>query len=315
MHDHDHNHDLHLEDMQKEKKSFYSALIIGFFFLLLELIGGFLANSLALISDALHLFLDVGALFLGIFVIALYKRPPTLKKSYGYQRAEVLGALASGILLWILMIFLIYEGIQRLFQPEPVQGPIVFIIASIGVIANFLMMKLLHPGEKGSMNIKAAYLHVLGDLLGSIGVVISGLVIWLTGFYPIDPIVTFFMATLILYSSGKMILEGVHILMEGVPSKTDIKAIYKDLLQLSGVKEVHDLHVWSISSKIKALSVHLVSNVEETKLLKQAHHLLKEKYHIQHMTIQIEDPEHFEPQFCYDCHPNNKEIFNEEKKF
>ncbi|HSW72747.1 MAG TPA: cation diffusion facilitator family transporter [Chlamydiales bacterium] len=297
-----HAHDLHLEDMQKEKKSFYAAISIGIFFLLLELIGGFIANSLALISDALHLFLDVGALLLGIFVIALFKRPPTLKKSFGFQRAEVLGSLLSGILLWILMIFLVWEGIERLFQPEKVQGVVVLIIASIGVIANFIMMKLLHPGEKGSMNLRAAYLHILGDLLGSIGVVISGIIIWLTGFYPIDPIITFFMAALILYSSGKMIFEGVHILMEGVPTKINIKALYKDLLNLPGVKEVHDLHVWSLSTKQKSLSVHLVATFEETKLLKLAHHLIEEKYHIHHMTIQIEDPKHFESKYCFDCH-------------
>lgn len=307
-----HDHELHLEDIQKEKKAFYAAISIGIFFLLLELIGGLVANSLALISDALHLFLDVGALLLGIFVIALFKRPPTLKKSFGYQRAEVLGALLSGILLWVLMIFLVYEGIERLFKPQKVQGLIVLIIASIGVVANFIMMKLLHPGERGSMNLTAAYLHILGDLLGSIGVVVSGIIIMLTGFYPIDPIITFFMAALILYSSGKMILEGVHILMEGVPTKINMRALYNDLINLPGVKEVHDLHVWSLSSKQKSLSVHLVATSEETKLLKLAHELIDEKYHIHHMTIQIEDPKHFEKKYCFDCHNNHSTTLYEE---
>jgi cobalt-zinc-cadmium efflux system protein len=298
--------EIHLEDADKEKKSFYGALSIASLFLLIELIGGIIAKSLALISDALHLFTDVGALMLGLFVIAIYKRPASWKKSYGYERAEVLGALFSGITLWVLVFFLIYEAIQRLIHPSPVHGPIVFFIALAGLVANLCMMKLLHPGEKGSMNLRAAYLHVLGDLISSLGVIIGGIVIWLTGYYIVDSLVTFLLSVLILVSSGKMILEAVNILMEGAPRNIEPEKVYNDLKNLEGVSEIHDLHIWSLSSKKKALSVHIVASPSAKKVLKEAHTLLKKKYGIQHMTIQVEDPEHFEKEYCYDCNGKYK---------
>lgn len=307
MHDHSHDHSIHLEEgLHKEKKAFYSAIVIAFLFMLLEIIGGLIANSLALISDALHMFTDVGALVLGLIVITIFKKPVTAKKTYGYERAEVLGALASGVTLWILMFFLIYEGILRLMNPPEVKGGIVFIIATIGLIANIIMMKLLHPGAEGSLNLRAAYLHVLGDLLGSVGVIISGVIIWFTKWYPIDPIITFLIAILIFRTSGKMMKTAIDILMEGVPSHINAKKIQKDLQKISGVKEVHDLHIWSLSSKKTCLSVHLIAEDSKNTILNEAHSLLQREYKIPHMTIQIEDENHFDPKFCYDCQKNSK---------
>lgn len=301
-HAHSHNHELLLEDVtKKEKKAFYLALYVAFLFMILEIVAGFMADSLALITDALHMFTDVGALFLGLIVIHLINRPATFQKSFGFQRAEILGALASALTLWILVIFLAYKAIMRLISPPPVDGFVVFVIACIGLVANIIMMKLLHPRKSSSLNIRAAYLHVLGDLLGSAGVIIAGAIIWWTGWYPADPIITIIFSIIILRASGKIMLHTLDVLMEATPKHIDAEQVHRDLSEIEGVQEVHDLHIWAISTRKVALSVHLIATKPEREILSQAHLIIKTKYKIRHMTIQIEDPDYFEPEFCYDC--------------
>lgn len=281
-------------------KALYISLSIAFFFMLVEIIGGLLANSLALISDALHLFTDVGALTLSIFVLKIAHWPKTPHMSYGYHRAEILGALASSLSLWALCGVLIYEAITRLITPEPVQGPIVFVIASIGLIANLMMIRVLHPVQAGSLNMRAAYLHVLGDLLGSLGVIIGGALLWWLEWYPIDPIITLLFSLTILYGSGKIIKQSIMVLMEAAPQGIHLAKIEQDLLSLPGMQEVHDLHVWAVSSKKIALSAHLIAQ-NGHKILASAHKMIESNHGIRHMTFQIEDPEHFESKYCYDC--------------
>lgn len=284
----------------KEIRSFYWAILIAFFFMIVELGGAYFANSLALVSDALHMFTDVGALALGLLVAHLVHLPATLKKSFGYQRAEALGALISGITLWVLIVFLVYEAILRLISPEEVEGIIVFVVAVVGLVANVIMMKLLHPGQGGSLNLRAAYLHVLSDLLSSLGIVASGIILWVTGWNPIDPIITMLFAVIIMYSSGKMILEALYVLLEWSPKKIDPHKVLRSLQNIDGIEEVHDLHIWSISTQKIALSAHLVIQ-DGTKVLNEAQVMLREKYQIFHTTLQIEDRENFNPNCCYDC--------------
>lgn len=281
-------------------KALNTALFIAGFFMVVEVIGGIVANSLALISDALHMFTDVGALVLSLIVLRIVHLPSTPKMSYGYHRAEILGALASALSLWVLCGVLIYEAIRRLMAPPEVQGPIVFVIASIGLIANLFMMRTLHSHSKESLNIRAAYLHVLGDLLGSVGVIIGGAILWFTHWNPIDPIISILFALGIVYGSGKIIRQTLYVLMESTPEGYDPIAIEKELQSIPGVKEVHDLHVWAVSAKKVALSAHLVAEDTQT-ALKEAHRLIEKKYNISHMTIQVEDPVHFDPTYCYDC--------------
>ena len=290
---HSHEHHVH-------GKALKSSLVIAIIFMIVEVVGGIIANSLALISDALHMFTDIGALLLSLIVLKIAHLPSTPKMSYGYHRAEILGALASALSLWALCGVLIYEAITRLISPQEVQGPVVFIIATIGLIANVIMIRNLHPHKEDSMNIRAAYLHVIGDLLGSIGVVLSGAIIWITGWYPIDPIISIVFALSILYGSGKIIKQSILVLMESAPEEIDPHEIRNDLLAIQGVKEVHDLHIWSVTPKKVALSAHLVAENTHA-ALNEAHRLIEKKYHISHMTIQVEDPTHFEPHFCYDC--------------
>jgi len=282
------------------RRALNTALIIAFIFMIIEVIGGIVANSLALISDALHLFTDVGALGLSLIVLKIAHLPSTPKMSYGYHRAEILGALASALSLWALCGVLIYQAIVRLIHPPQVEGPIVFIIATIGLAANLMMMRTLHGSQKNNINIRTAYLHVIGDLLGSIGVIISGAILWLTGWNPIDSIISILFSLGIVYGSGKIIKQTISILMESTPEGVDPLAILKDLSAIRGVKEVHDLHVWTVSPKKIALSAHLIAENTHA-ALKEAHRLIEKNYGIIHMTIQVEDPAHFEPRYCYDC--------------
>jgi cobalt-zinc-cadmium efflux system protein len=282
------------------KKALYVSLVIGFVFMIVEIIGGIAANSLALISDALHLFTDVGALGLSLFILKIAHLPSTPKMSYGYHRAEILGALASALSLWALCGVLIYEAIVRLMDPPEVKGPIVFVIAVIGLGANLLMMRTLHSHQKDNLNLKAAYLHIIGDLLGSVGVIIASIIIWATGWNPIDPLISIVFALGIVYGSWKIIKQTVTVLMESTPEHIDPKAIEEDLKSIPGVKEVHDLHVWSVSAKKVALSAHLVASDTQA-VLNEAHRRVETHHQISHMTIQVEDPEHFESKYCYDC--------------
>jgi cobalt-zinc-cadmium efflux system protein len=296
---HDHSHDSHSHG-KVERKALNTALIIAFIFLIVEVAGGIIANSLALISDALHLFTDVGAIGLSLVVLKIAHLPSTPKMSYGYHRAEILGALASALSLWALCIVLIYAAIVRLISPPAVRGPIVFVIAFIGLMANLLMMRVLHPSQEQNINIRAAYMHVLGDLLGSIGVIISGAILWLTHWYLIDAIISILFSLGIIYGSGKIIKQTVSILMESTPEGVHPHTIEKDLKSIPGVKNVHDLHIWSVSTKRTALSAHLVAD-DTQKALREAHRIIEEKHGISHMTIQVEDPQHFNPRYCYDC--------------
>lgn len=290
-------HDSH---SHQSAKVLHRALWIAVVFMGIETIGGWVANSLALISDALHLFTDVGALLLGIIVSKIAHRPSTLKMSYGYHRAEILGALVSAVSLWALCGVLVYEAVQRFFRPEIVEGPVVFVIASLGLVANYIMLKILHPSQGHNLNVRAAYLHVIGDLLGSFGVIMSGIVVWMTGWNWVDPMITIVFALFILRGSGKVILETVSILMESTPPGIKPDEIQAALMAIDGVQEVHDLHIWSASIHKIALSVHLVAE-HSSKVLSTAHQLLETRYGIRHMTIQVEDPKAFESRYCYDC--------------
>lgn len=285
---------------KKSTTALKAAIIIALIFMGLEVVFGIIANSLALLSDAMHMFADVGALSLSFIVLKIAQRPRTATMTFGFNRAEILGALGSSLSLWALSGVLIYEAITRLVNPEPVRGAIVFIIATIGLLANLLMMRLLHHGKTDNINIKAAYLHVIGDLLGSIGVILSGLILWITDWYPIDPIITILFSIIILYHSGKIIKQTVAVLMESAPLGFDSVKIKADLTAIPCIKAVHDLHIWSVTLKENALSAHLVSDDAET-ALKEAHLLLEKNYNLHHMTLQVESTSTFEARFCLDC--------------
>jgi cobalt-zinc-cadmium efflux system protein len=309
--DHDHGHDHghghgghhHAHSMRgKAPTVIVRAILVTFVFMIVELVGGWMSNSLALISDAAHMLTDIGAMLLSLFAIWVARRPVTLTMSFGYHRAEILGALLSGLLIWLISGVLIYEAVIRMQSPPEVQGPIVFVVAVIGLAANLFSMWMLHAAKEDNLNVRAAYLHLLSDSLGSVGAIIAGIVLWLTDWRPIDPIVTVIFAGLMLVSSWSLVKEAVGVLMESTPSHVDPTQIQKHLVEIEGVQEAHDLHIWTVSSGRLALSVHLVSESAEV-TLKLAHELLREKFGIVHTTIQVEHPDKFQSERCYDCKP------------
>lgn len=278
------------------------ALILVLIFMVVEFVGGFLANSLALMSDALHMLTDSIALMLALFAFWIAGRPSTPKMSFGYHRAEILGALTGGLLIWFLTALLVYEAILRFKAPPEVKGSLLFVVASMGLIVNLISAWMLHSARSENLNLRAAYLHVLGDLLGSVGAIFAGLIILLTGWRLIDPLVTFLIAGLLLYGSWKIVIEAVGVLMESTPRGIDPEEVRQVLERLEVVEEVHDLHIWSVSSGILALSAHLVST-NQSDALAEANQTLDKRYGIHHTTIQVEHPEKFQSNRCYECFP------------
>ena len=271
------------------------ALGITASFFVIELVGGILTNSLALQTDAFHMLTDVVALAYALVAAWLAQRPVTLKRTYGYYRVEILSAFLNGILLWAVVIFVIYEAIQRIQQPANVQSLNMLIIAVLGLVANGLVAATLSRSRNESLNLKGAFLHVVADVLGSVGAISAGLIMLFTGWYQSDPIASIMIGVLVFYSSGKLVRDSVNVLLEGVPSHIDVSAVERRILGMQGVKNVHDLHVWSIAdTKMCCMSSHVVveDGTDGRDLVTKLIDILKQEFGIDHTTIQLED-EHY----------------------
>jgi cobalt-zinc-cadmium efflux system protein len=280
-------------------------IVLGFtaLYFAVELAGGWLANSLALLSDAVHILTDIAALCLGLFTLWISSRPATAGKTYGYVRAEILGALFNGLLLWLLVAFLWFEAVERLRNPPEVNGLPVMAIAAVGIVMNLVAARITLGSRSLSagMAIRAVLLHVASDLIGSVGVLLAGFLTYL-GWRQADSGVSFLIGGLIIYGSWGLIREGVDILMESVPAGVDLDELRKDLLAIAGTRELHDLHVWCLTSHQFALSAHAVvaKDVDQDRVLSDISVLLERKFKIRHMTVQLErdnrrehEPEHF----------------------
>ncbi len=273
-------------------------------YFLTELIGGFYTNSLALLSDAVHLLTDLAAIGLSLLALWIAVRPAQAGKTYGYLRAEILGALVNGLLLWVLVAFLFFEATRRIRAPQPVHGLGVMMIAAAGLMVNSFSAWFTYQGGQApghGMALRATFVHVLSDLVGSMGVLVAGALIYFTHWQLADPLVSMFIGLLILYGSWGLIREGVDILMEAVPAHIDLDELRKGLLSVAGTEEVHDLHVWCLTAREYALSAHAVVNerVDSDQVLSEMSRVL-ERFNIHHMTVQVErdsrrkhEPEHF----------------------
>jgi len=257
---------------------------------MIELIGGLYANSLALLADAAHMLTDLAALGLSLFALKISARPATHSKTFGYLRAEILAALANGIILILIAIYIFYESYQRLWAPQEVKSAPMLIVAATGLIANIVTAGLLYRSRHENLNLRGAFLHVLGDTLGSVGAMVAGVLMLLHQWYLADPIVSTIVGGLVLYSSWELIAESVDVLLEGTPRHLNVSNILDDLGQLHGVASVHDLHIWSITSEMTAMSCHIVLKGDEDGglALAESSRLMREKYGIGHTTIQIE---------------------------
>jgi cobalt-zinc-cadmium efflux system protein len=282
---HEHHH--------PERGTRYIAIALGitisFFFI--ELAGGILTNSLALLSDAWHMLNDAFALVLSLIAAWFALRPASIKRTYGYYRAEIIAAFLNGIFLWAVVVFIFYEAVQRLQQPTEVQSLNMLIIAVIGLLANGLSALTLSKSKDKSLNVKGAFLHVVADTLGSVGAIFAGLVIQMTGWYQADPLISMMIGVLIFYSSWKLVRDSLNVLLEAVPSHINLSALENRIAEMDSVKGVHDLHVWCITpSKTCCMSGHVVVESTDRKTLTSTLiYILKEEFGIDHVTIQLEE--------------------------
>ncbi|MEO0047905.1 MAG: hypothetical protein RLZZ410_864 [Pseudomonadota bacterium] len=267
------------------------ALLLTFIFAGVEVVAGFWSNSLALISDAGHMVTDAAALGLALLAQIIAKRPPSAKHSFGFGRAESLAAFINGLAMLLLVVWIAYEALTRFKDPHEVQGQTVTIVAIIGLIINLVVAWVLSRDKK-SVNTKAALVHVMGDLLGSVAALIAGVVIQFTGWMQIDPILSLFVCFLVLRSTTDVLRESYHFLMEGVPHHIDYILVGQDLAKVPGVLSVHDLHVWEMTPGHPALIGHVeVRDLQDWPVtLEKINIMLREKHDIDHVTLQPEMP-------------------------
>ena len=276
------------------RKYLWWAFWINFIFLIIEVIGGVYAGSLALLSDAGHMLTDVGALGLAIIVSRMADRPPDELRTYGYLKTEILGAFINGSTLVAICGFIIWEAIQRFQNPQPILAVPMLVVAVLGLVANLFSARILHGGKSKDINIRAAYLHLIFDALGSVGAIMSGLLIWLWGVYWIDTIASLLIVILILAGTWKMILDSIKMLIDSVPEGMNYGQIRRSILNLNHVIDVHDLHIWSIGQNNPALSAHIILTNDCTEkqhwdqCLKQVQDMLAQSFNIKHTTIQVE---------------------------
>jgi cobalt-zinc-cadmium efflux system protein len=275
------------------------ALALTALFLVAEVVGGLLTNSLALLADAGHMLTDVAALALALFVAWFSRQPAAPEKTFGYLRWEILAALINGAALLIVSGFILVEAIARLRSPEPVETGLMIAVAVGGLLINILCAWILHPLHQHSLNARGAYLHVLGDLLGSLGTVAAGLLMRFTGWGAADPIASIVVTLLIVRSAWRLVRESVDVLLEATPAHIPLGAVRQRLSDVPGVATVHDLHVWTVTSGLVAMSAHAVvpPDVDHQRVLRESVAAMRE-FGIHHCTVQIE----CEP-MCDNAHP------------
>ncbi|MFD1778589.1 cation diffusion facilitator family transporter [Fredinandcohnia salidurans] len=290
---HGHHHHHHFDEVREgNKKGLFIALIITTGIMLLEFFGGLITNSLALLSDSGHMLSDASSLALSLVAFWFATRPASPKKTYGFYRFEILAALFNAVTLFVIAGFIVYAAFQRFFEPPTVASGTMMIIAGIGLLANILSAwSLISKGDvKNNVNLRSAYLHVLGDALGSVGAIIAGLLMLMFEWYIADPIISVVVAILILKSAWGVLTHSIHILMEGTPITINQKEVKATLEEIEGVIDVHDLHIWTITSGIDSLTCHILikDDHDSQEILQQSIDKIRDKFKIEHTTIQIE---------------------------
>ena len=267
------------------------ALALTSTFMFVEVIGGLWTGSLALLADAAHMLTDAGGLALALIAVRFAERPATPQKTYGYVRMEVLSALTNAVVLLLLTIYIFYEAYKRFLNPPEILGGPMLAVAVVGLAVNLVSMKILSAGSSESLNVKGAYFEVLSDMLGSLGVILAAGVVMLTGWTLADPVIGAGIGLFIIPRTWIMLKQAIHILMEGTPPEVDITLLERKLLDIPGVTAVHDLHVWTITSGIDAMSCHLVvADMAQARMtIVSANDAMKTGFGLTHATIQIED--------------------------
>lgn len=297
MHSHSHTHFIELT--QQTVRRLALSLVITLVFVFVEIAAGIFSNSLALLTDAAHNFTDVLALAISWWALRLTAQPANQEKTYGYHRAGILAALINSTTLVVIALGIFYEAYHRFVNPPEVQADVLIGVGVAAVVVNVVTALLVRRGAEHDLNIRSAFLHLMGDVLSTVGAVIAGVTIRVTSWNWLDPLVSVLIGFLILWSAWSIVREAIGILMESTPTDVDMAAMIRDIISVGGVRGVHDLHVWSITRAMRTLSAHLVTEnilISEGSLIQaRVSEILCQKYGINHVTLQLE---------CEDCIPN-----------
>jgi cobalt-zinc-cadmium efflux system protein len=272
-------------------------------YMIAEVVGGWWTGSLALLADAGHMLTDVAALALALIAAWFGTRPATSKKTFGYHRLEILAALVNGVALVVISLLIFFEAYQRWSSPPTVRGGVVMLVAAGGLIINLVCAWILHSPHEVDLNIRGAWLHVISDALGSLGAIIAGAIMSVYGWYTADPLFSALIGILIVWSSWRLIREATNVLLEGTPAHINIAAVEEAIMCTEGVSDVHDLHIWTITSGREALSAHVIHaySISQPELLKELRTKLHDRFGVDHLTIQMETPD-FEDETFHFCH-------------
>lgn len=290
----------HRHRFQHNRRRLLLAFVSQLIFFVVELVGGLLTNSLALLADAGHMLSDVAALGLSLLALVYAARRPTPRKTYGYHRLEILAALVNGLILWAMAAYILFEAYGRFSHPPIIHSLPLLIIAGLGLLVNLFGVAMLYPAKDQGLNLRSAFLHLLADSLGSVAAIAAGLAIYLRGWYWSDPLAGAIIAGLIIIGSWQLVWEAADILMEATPKHLDLAEVAQALEGYPGVREIHDLHVWSISSGLYALSVHVVLGDSQDRdcMTWELEELLARLFGLEHTTIQLEGPGYKNPRLC-----------------
>lgn len=314
-----HNHHHHggggAAGARRGKRRLLWVLSLTSVYMLAEAAGGYLSGSLALLADAGHMLTDVAALALALLAVWFGSRPATPRKTFGYYRLEILAALTNGVALVLIALFVFYHAYERLLHaPREVETGLMLWVAAGGLCVNIVCAWLLHGDHAGDLNVRGAWLHVMGDALGSVGAIIAGLAMRYYGWYDADPIISALIALLIVWSAWHLIRESTNVLLEGTPAHINLASVEQAIRATAGVEDVHDLHVWTITSGREALSAHVIHapGVSQPELLKGLRAKLHDLFGVDHLTIQMETEEFEDDEFHF-CNASTVCFRSEEK--
>ncbi len=282
----------HATDGAESGRRLAMSTVLTLVFVLGEAVAGYFSHSLALLSDAGHNFADALALILSWYALRMARRPADAKQTFGYHRVGILAALVNAVSLVVIALYIFWEGVQRLRVPEPVQSGPMIVVALVAVVLNGVISLWLRGDAKNDLNIRSAYLHMLGDAVSATGVVVAGVVVAFTGASVADPVVSLLIGVLILWSSWSILVESVNVLMEGVPKDLDLVTLERSVREVPGVIGAHDLHVWTVSSGLVACSCHVVVTEQSVRsgqqVLRAVVDVLKRSFGVTHTTVQVE---------------------------
>ena len=308
--DHTHRHDRSSDSSRRLR----IVLLLTAGYMIAEVFGGWLTGSLALLADAGHMFTDAAALILALTAVWFGSRPATPKKTFGYYRLEIIAALVNGVALVLIALLIFYGAYQRWLEPPVIRSGPMILIASGGLVINVICAWILHSRDEVDLNMRGAWLHVMGDALGSVAAILAGVFMLFFGWYAADPLFSVLISLLIIVGSIRLIRESTNVLLEGTPAHINLAAVEDAILATDGVNNVHDLHVWTITSGREALSAHVIHayNTSQPDLLKELRSKLHDRFGVDHLTIQMETPD-FEDETFHFCN-NGTACFNSDRK-